>query len=133
MIVQPLRWVTREGLNTVTDVSLSRGDPMQPEETRRFPRTLRFGDKLQIRTDAAEQQSSHVACQWITDPSHPLTLASSDRLWQYHFGTGLVDTPSDFGRNGGLPSHPELLDWLASELIARGWSIKQMQRLIVTR
>ena len=55
-----------------------------------------------------------------------------NRLWQAHFGTGLVETPSDFGFNGGRPSHPELLDWLASELVAQGWSLKAMHRLIVT-
>src|SRR5690606_22565939 len=55
-----------------------------------------------------------------------------NRLWHHHFGVGLVDTPNDFGFNGGRPSHPELLDWLASELIVSGWSIKHVQRLIVT-
>jgi len=54
-----------------------------------------------------------------------------NRLWHYHFGVGLVDTPNDFGFNGGRPSHPELLDSLASELIRSGWSIKHVQRLIV--
>jgi len=55
-----------------------------------------------------------------------------NRLWQAHFGTGLVEMSSDLGFNGGRPSHPELLDWLASELVARGWSLKAMHRLIVT-
>ena len=112
---------------------LSRGDPMQPKEHVAPAVLASIGDKLQIPTDAPEQQCRMLLANWITDPSHPLTSrVLVNRLWQYHFGTGLVDTPSDLGRNGGLPSHPELLDWLASELIARGWSIKQMQRLIVT-
>jgi hypothetical protein len=55
-----------------------------------------------------------------------------NRIWHYHFGRGLVDTPSDFGLNGARPTHPELLDWLASEFVARCWSIKEMHRLIVT-
>jgi Protein of unknown function (DUF1553) len=55
-----------------------------------------------------------------------------NRLWHYHFGQGLVSTPSDFGRNGAKPSHAELLDWLADEFVRRGWSIKSIQRLIVT-
>ena len=54
-----------------------------------------------------------------------------NRLWQHHFGEGLVGTPSDFGRNGIQPSNPELLDWLATEFMARGWSIKEMHRLIL--
>ena len=55
-----------------------------------------------------------------------------NRLWQHHFGRGIVATPSDFGTMGEAPSHPELLDWLATELVARGWSLKAMHRLMVT-
>jgi hypothetical protein len=55
-----------------------------------------------------------------------------NRIWQFHFGRGLVATPSDFGARGSAPSHPELLDWLASELMDHGWSTKHVQRLIVT-
>jgi uncharacterized protein DUF1553 len=55
-----------------------------------------------------------------------------NRLWQHQFGVGLVSTPNDFGKNGERPTHPELLDWLASELVARGWSIKALQRRILT-
>lgn len=54
----------------------------------------------------------------------------ANRIWQGHFGTGPVATPSDFGRSGTPPSHPELLDWLASEFIRHGWSIKHIHRLI---
>jgi len=68
---------------------------------------------------------------WITSPHNPLTpRVIVNRLWHHHFGTGLVDTPSDFGLGGGRPSHPELLDWLATEIVARGWSLKSMHRLI---
>jgi len=55
-----------------------------------------------------------------------------NRLWHYHFGQGIVATPGDFGRNGAAPTHPELLDWLAAEFRAHGWSVKHIQRLIVT-
>jgi hypothetical protein len=71
--------------------------------------------------------------RWIAAPENPLTArVIVNRLWQKHFGAGIVATPSDFGRNGGLPSHPELLDWLAVELPARKWSLKAMHRLMVT-
>ena len=71
--------------------------------------------------------------QWLTDPNHPLTArVAVNRIWQYHFGKGLVGTASDFGVNGERPSHPELLDWLATELIARRWSLKSMHRLLMT-
>lgn len=71
--------------------------------------------------------------QWIAHERNPLfARVLVNRLWHYHFGLGLVDTPNDFGFNGGRPSHPELLDWLAHELVRSGWSIKHLQRLIVT-
>lgn len=71
--------------------------------------------------------------RWLTRPDHPLTpRVLANRLWQHHFGRGLAPTTSDFGHLGMPPSHPELLDWLAVELVERGWSLKAMHRLIVT-
>jgi Protein of unknown function (DUF1553)/Protein of unknown function (DUF1549) len=70
--------------------------------------------------------------QWITDPRNVLAWRSIvNRVWHYHFGRGLVDTPSDFGRHGSFPSHPELLDWLATEFLAKDQSIKELHRLIL--
>ena len=70
--------------------------------------------------------------KWITRPSNPLTVrVFVNRVWQWHFGRGLVDTASDFGSRGSLPSHPKLLDWLTSEFINSGWSLKSLHRLIM--
>jgi hypothetical protein len=71
--------------------------------------------------------------RWLTDPENPLTArVMVNRIWHYHFGRGIVGTPSDFGVMGERPSHPELLDWLAREFVRSGWSMKHMHRLILT-
>jgi mono/diheme cytochrome c family protein len=70
--------------------------------------------------------------EWVASADNPLTArVAANRIWQYHFGKGIVKTPSDFGATGDRPSHPELLDWLAAELVKRGWSWKAMHRLIL--
>ena len=80
-----------------------------------------------------ERSSRTALARWLTHPEHPLTArVLVNRLWQHHFGRGLVGTPSDFGRNGRQPSHPELLDWLARELVGRGYRVKDMHRLLMT-
>jgi hypothetical protein len=69
---------------------------------------------------------------WITDPHNPLTArVLVNRLWQGHFGAGIVATPNDFGRMGARPTHPELLDWLANEVVANGWRQKPLHRMMV--
>ena len=70
--------------------------------------------------------------KWLTDPENPLTpRVMVNRIWHYHFGKGIVGTPSDFGVMGERPTHPELLDWLAREFVTNGWSMKHMHRLIL--
>src|SRR5204863_3627632 len=71
--------------------------------------------------------------RWLVDRRSPTTArALVNRVWQTYFGTGLVSTPEDLGTQGEKPTHPELLDWLAVEFMERGWSLKQLHRLIVT-
>ncbi len=81
--------------------------------------------------DTTDQPRTALA-QWVTDPNNPLTArVMANRIWQYHFGRGLVVTANDFGRMGSRPSHPELLDYLANEFASCGFSVKKMHRLIL--
>jgi mono/diheme cytochrome c family protein len=71
--------------------------------------------------------------EWVVDPSNPLlSRVTVNRFWQMYFGTGIVKSVEDFGSQGDYPSHPELLDWLATEFISEGWDVKAMQKLLVT-
>jgi len=110
---------------------LSRGDPEQPREL--VPPTTLSAFGAQTIDDQGHEQSRRLAlANWIARADNPLTArVMVNRIWQGHFGTGLVETSSDFGHNGTLPTHPELLDWLADQFVRSGWSIKHMHRLIV--
>lgn len=82
--------------------------------------------------DAADRDRRLKLAHWITDPNNPLfSRVIVNRIWHYHFGIGIVSTPNDFGFNGGEPTHPQLLDWLAADLQANHWSLKHLHRLIV--
>ena len=99
-----------------------RGDTVQPDVPAVLPPLT-----AQSRPDRMD------LAQWLVDPGHPLTArVTVNRIWQRYFGAGLVETENDFGTQGTRPSHPALLDWLASELIRKGWSLKAIHRLIVT-
>ncbi len=115
---------------------LHRGDIKQPRDEVQ-PLTLSCLEDLPAAlavADPADEGARRVAlANWLADHRNPLTWRSiANRIWQYHFGRGLVDTPSDFGRMGTAPTHPELLDWLATRLRDRGESLKDLHRLIVT-
>jgi hypothetical protein len=86
-----------------------------------------------VQPKAASTGRRAALAQWIANPDNPLTArVIVNRLWQHHFGRGLVGTPNDFGLRGQPPTHPELLDWLACELTSHGWSLKHMHRLMLT-
>ncbi|MDX1944172.1 MAG: DUF1553 domain-containing protein [Pirellulaceae bacterium] len=92
----------------------------------------RFSATFDLPPNHAEGDRRAALARWLADPRNPLTWRSIvNRLWQHHFGRGIVDTPSDFGRMGSLPTHPELLDWLACELRDGGQSLKQLHKRMV--
>lgn len=103
------------------------GPPLPPG----WPRVLQGTDTS---THPFPDQNPRVAlAEWLTRPDNPLALrVAINRVWQYHFGEGLVRTPSDFGTMGTTPTHPELLDWLAAEFPRNGWSLKWLHKLLVT-
>ncbi len=108
---------------------LNRGAYDQPDTSEALrPRTLETLPPM----DPAWPRNRLGLAQWIVDPSNPLTArVAVNRYWQMYFGTGLVKTAEDFGSQGESPSHPELLDWLASAFVDSGWKVKAMQKLIV--
>ncbi|MCH7685843.1 MAG: DUF1553 domain-containing protein, partial [Planctomycetes bacterium] len=112
---------------------LKRGDPTQraDEVSPAVPSFLQIHNSQSPPKREVDRRLA--LARHLTRPDHPLTArVMVNRIWQYHFGVGLVETPSDFGRMGARPSHPKLLDWLATEFVARGWSLKKLHRLIVT-
>lgn len=101
------------------------------------PDVLRVLESESLHYTVSPQENSDgrrlAFANWLVDPAHPLTpRVIVNRIWQQHFGTGLSETPSDFGIMGMEPSHPQLLDWLANWFVNHGWSVKQLHRLIVT-
>ncbi|WP_164103747.1 PSD1 and planctomycete cytochrome C domain-containing protein [Candidatus Laterigemmans baculatus] len=106
-------------------------DRLGADVPRHFPEIL-GGQQLPEEVAATTSGRLQLA-RWITSPENPLTArVIVNRVWQRHFGQGLVATSSDFGLRGEPPTHPELLDWLAGEFIRSGWSIKHLHRLILT-
>ena len=115
---------------------LRRGDITAPQELVRagaLPLVPGRSEKFELAEHHTEGDRRVALARWITDSRNPLTWRSIvNRVWHHHFGRGIVETPNDFGRMGQLPTHPELLDWLAIEFRDGGQSLKKLHRLIVT-
>jgi mono/diheme cytochrome c family protein len=157
---QPMLYAGVFNANPPATHRLHRGDPMQPREEilpaalsavavpfapeaaefgrvgsahQSPPKDLTASREVGIAHPTEDQRRRQALADWIVDPANPLTArVIVNRLWQHHFGEGLVATPSDFGANGARPTHPELLDWLAAELVEHDWSLRHIHRLIVT-
>jgi hypothetical protein len=118
---------------------LRRGDVRMPGERVQpgVPSVLRAGlkpYKAEPPSPGSDSSGRRLAlARWLVQPEHPLTArVMINRIWMHHFGRGIVASPANFGHTGSPPSHPELLDWLATEFVREGWSIKAVQRLIMT-
>ena len=111
---------------------LNKGPEVEPG----FLQVIGGGDfpTTQLPSDGSKTSGRRRAlAEWIVSKDHPLAArVMVNRIWHHHFGRGIVSTPSNFGLMGQLPSHPALLDWLATEFIRKGWSVKRMHRLIMT-
>ncbi len=110
---------------------LYRGEP-NAEREEVGPDAIEAIGTLKLNKDSPEKERRRALADWIASRDHPLTArVIVNRLWQFHFGAGIVATPNDFGANGVPPTHPELLDWLAAELMDNNWSLKRIHRLIL--
>src|SRR6185436_9238443 len=107
-----------------------RGNPEAKGDVvaKRFPTVIAGAYSAPVERGSGRREMA----DWLADAKNPLTArVMVNRIWQWHFGEGLVRTPNNFGKLGAAPTHPELLDWLAQKFIDSGWSIKAMHRLII--
>lgn len=127
----PIAYAVAEGTPRSAFVQRS-GEPHQPGAVvaRGVPTFLESAPPIAV---PASQSGRRQLAEWLTTANHPLTSrVMVNRIWQQHFGKGLVATPSNFGVRGAAPTHPELLDWLANRFVADGWKIKSLHKLMLT-
>lgn len=123
---------TKEGEWEKTAI-LGGGDPFSPTEPVKPGVLSAVPGSLDFPVPGTPEGRRTALANWIADPENSLTArVMVNRLWGWHFGKALAGNPNNFGATGKKPTHPELLDWLATEFIARGWSIKEMHRLIMS-
>jgi hypothetical protein len=130
-LLYDLAYAVAEGKKIEDCTVQLKGDPTRPGKLvpRRFPVVL-GGHEL---SDGEHGSGRLELADWIASPENPLTArVMVNRIWQHHFGRGIVPTPNDFGRQGQPATHPELLDWLALRFIESGWSLKAMHRLVLS-
>ena len=113
--------------------TLFKGDYLQPvEAVGARPLGVLLPENAPEEPIATIEKPRTKLANWVADPANPLTArVMVNRIWQYHFGRGIVSTANDFGRMGGKPSNPELLDFLANQFVANGWQMKPIHRMIL--
>ena len=130
--------VTEAGTKAPATFVLLRGNPnVRGEQVEPgFPEVISASLPIDVLAEPSKARSTGrrtALANWITSPVNPLTArVMVNRIWQHHFGRGIVRSPNNFGLQGDAATHPELLDWMASEFVRRGWSLKEMHRLIMT-
>jgi hypothetical protein len=126
--------VTESGQSAPATHVLFQGDHSQPRnEVQPGFLSVLYPNNAEVKPTSNSTGRRTALANWIATPDNPFTArVIVNRVWQHHFGMGIVGTPNDFGYSGSRPTHPELLDWLSVEFVQQGWSIKKLQKMILT-
>jgi len=128
---QPYHAMPKDRRGALQEVFVLTGGSLESPSDKVAPGVLSAVGDVSI--PAATEGRRLAFARWVTNPDNPLTArVFVNRIWQQHFGSGLVATPNNFGKMGRKPTHPELLDWLATWFVEHGWSVKDLHRLVVT-